>query len=55
MTWLLKTAINDQSDLEYIKLFTNCSTNTSSMSIIGKEVTQVNRTFQDFPVLFVWR
>ena len=55
MTWPLKNAINDQSDLEYIKLFTNCSTNTSSMSIIGKEVTQVNRSFQDFPVLFVWR
>lgn len=49
-----KNAINDWSDLDYIKLFTNCSTNISSMSIIGKEVAQANRSFQDFPVLFVW-
>lgn len=54
LTWLKKNAIYDWSVLEYIKLFTNCSTNISSMSIIGKEVTQANRSFQDFPVLFVW-
>lgn len=49
-----KNAVNDGSDLEYFKLFTNCSTNISSMSIIGKEVAHTNRSFQDFPVLFVW-